>query len=590
MMPWLILFAVTALAGGISGTVADENGLPVSGVLLFCYDLRLGYTYASTDDNGNYEFDSLSAGAYRLRAVPGDETDFVEQYWPDSADYCDGELLTLPDSSTWLDADFRLAGGALLSGTVLDSDGEPVPNARIEAEGVGIGVEGYSREAWTDQDGHFQLRGLRTPEYGSGPYVLEAEAEGWPAQYLGGSYDQDTAHQISVPASADVGDWILNDGVLVTGTVYGPDAPEEGATVHVYSEGQVLSVETDQSGAYEAWALPPGSVLAWATADGLGTTYYPDADRPGEYLDSGGEGSVLQGVDLHMPWEATFSGRLEGTGDLSGATALLYNDTFTVGWGAALDPDGLFEMDALHGGSYALFIFAADEGYVDDFVLDDDGETRWFQVDEGQATRAWVSLPRGASIQGWVTDDQGEPVYGAYVYAEETSGEGAMELASTADDGSYLLNGLHEGVYEVQVRYNYYCPLDPGYVTVYWDGAVNELQASSLPLLAGEFRSDMNFVMPVDMDHDGMSDTWEADYGLDTTRDDSSEDPDGDGYTNIEEYLLGTNPTQNLVQDTGCGCNAPVTGDLPPWFPLPILLLLFRRNAALANPLSRPWS
>ena len=46
-----------------------------------------------------------------------------------------------------------------------------------------------------------------------------------------------------------------------------------------------------------------------------------------------------------------------------------------------------------------------------------------------------------------------------------------------------------------------------------------------------------------DEDHDGMDDDWEAFYQLDPTKNDASEDLDGDGMTNIEEYLEYTDPT-----------------------------------------------
>jgi len=42
---------------------------------------------------------------------------------------------------------------------------------------------------------------------------------------------------------------------------------------------------------------------------------------------------------------------------------------------------------------------------------------------------------------------------------------------------------------------------------------------------------------PQDSDHDGMPDSWETDRGLNPTRDDSAEDRNADGYTNIEEYI-----------------------------------------------------
>lgn len=48
---------------------------------------------------------------------------------------------------------------------------------------------------------------------------------------------------------------------------------------------------------------------------------------------------------------------------------------------------------------------------------------------------------------------------------------------------------------------------------------------------------------PEDTDHDGMPDRWERLYGLSINNpSDSSGDFNGNGYTNLEEYLNGTNP------------------------------------------------
>jgi hypothetical protein len=50
---------------------------------------------------------------------------------------------------------------------------------------------------------------------------------------------------------------------------------------------------------------------------------------------------------------------------------------------------------------------------------------------------------------------------------------------------------------------------------------------------------------PADSDHDGMPDWWELKYGLNPHNPaDANQDMDGDGYTNLEEYLNGTDPTQ----------------------------------------------
>lgn len=53
--------------------------------------------------------------------------------------------------------------------------------------------------------------------------------------------------------------------------------------------------------------------------------------------------------------------------------------------------------------------------------------------------------------------------------------------------------------------------------------------------------------VPADTDHDGMPDDWETQYQLNPAVDsDGSTDSDGDGFTNVEEYLNGTHPRQKI--------------------------------------------
>jgi hypothetical protein len=55
--------------------------------------------------------------------------------------------------------------------------------------------------------------------------------------------------------------------------------------------------------------------------------------------------------------------------------------------------------------------------------------------------------------------------------------------------------------------------------------------------IAGNVGSIASGVAPTDTDRDGMPDVWESTRGLDPNTADDSGDDDGDGYTNVEEYL-----------------------------------------------------
>ena len=59
-------------------------------------------------------------------------------------------------------------------------------------------------------------------------------------------------------------------------------------------------------------------------------------------------------------------------------------------------------------------------------------------------------------------------------------------------------------------------------------------------------------VAPADADRDGMPDAWEKRHGLDAAcPKDGAKDGDGDGYTNIEEWLNGTDPTRGSSSGKG---------------------------------------
>lgn len=571
---WLLLIPRAGWAGGISGTVHNELGEPLVDLSVQVFDQHLRGLEVRTDATGAFAFPALPAGHYRLRGLPDHGWDEVTRFYPAATSFCDAEVLAL-DSDTAPDltgVELVLPMGARLSGALTDAAGEPVPGATVWAVSPQDESAAGLRAAFTDGDGAFEIRGLDV-DAGLVDWAVGAVSSTHPEQYLGAVYEEEAGDTFAPPAreSLDIGTWSLLSGIRVSGAVQSAGAAVTEGTVHVYAGGQVRSVALDENGDYDAIGLPPGDVLPWVSAPGVALTYWPDHDRPTVFGSATEEGDHLEGMDLDAPPEATVAVALvdaETGTPLGELSALLYNDTQTVGLGGNTSDDGVLSIDGMSGGDWMVYVWAAELGFVDGFLEDETGARRSIAVETGVADQAFtLPVPRAAVLSGQVVDEDGLPVENAAVVVLRDDGQGEAER--TDADGAFTIGGLPGDTWQLWAEYSPYCPQDPAYVTSYWGDTVNPDWQEWLPLATAERREDVVLVMQRDADQDEMGDRWEADHGLDPTRDDAAEDPDGDEYTNLEEFRMGTDPQSG---SPGHGCQCGSSGGWLLLLPLPLVL------------------
>ena len=166
-----ILFAAVFVAtpadaqanGAISGTVTDDNGAPLDQVLVctFSESTATG-SCATTASDGSYTIDLLStASDHRVEFL--DTTGLhTAEFYDDTIDPNQATLIPVAagQTVTGIDASLSLAGQ--ISGTITDTNGNPIAQITVSAIDTASG-NGFSID--TMADGTYTIGGLGTADY-----------------------------------------------------------------------------------------------------------------------------------------------------------------------------------------------------------------------------------------------------------------------------------------------------------------------------------------------------------------------------------------------------------------------------------------
>lgn len=340
--PVVIANPTLEVGATIAGHVDDVNNNPAAGVTVGVSRTSALYATSTvvTDSNGNYSLGGLRPGEYIASARPTAGSPLVQEYWNNQPDAASATRFTLTSATTFT-ADFELAAGAVVSGTVTGPSNAALEDIQVTV--YKLDAADYWRQAFqttTDGSGDYSVQGLDPGEY----VVRFSDVGGTYGQrYWDGESDRVSATRLTL----DLGDTesgidaTLVPGGTVAGTVTqtagGATVPSNGGFVEVFIRDaagdweSVGSKQTDANGNYSLSGLAPGTYTvqtygAGPAPGGLdwagryhGGAYYP-ADATGVAVAGT---ATTGGVNVNVVPGVTISGAVFNEGSSPAPGVLL---------------------------------------------------------------------------------------------------------------------------------------------------------------------------------------------------------------------------------------------------------------------------
>lgn len=429
-----------------------------------------------TDAQGAYEFRNLEPGTYNLYCT---KTGFVPMSYGQrsSAAGQPPVPLTVREGQELKDVDFRLIRGGVISGTVIDEDGEPLSNVQVQAL-LRSWSRGQSRTmprgfASTDDRGNYRIFNLPPGRY----YVQaiqrsfgEQESSYAPVFYPNSLLLQD-AQRIDVSNGAEVPRVDFTLRPVPTFSVSGRVLDQMGKPL---SEGFVSAMAADSfttrfggnqirpDGSFRMRGLIPGRyrlMIMISDRGGSGMSGRP-VSKPFDLGAANLENLVVTvgpGVSVH--------GRLvaEGGTVTSDNLRIMLSPKgegmvgpFMGGGMTMVNKDLTFEIPNVQAGDYEVNLMAPNSPfYVRELRAGGkDVLERGLTVAEGAAVpdlEVVLAFDSG-TVSGRVLNDAGEPLAGAAVAllsadAQKRASERYFRSGAADQNGNYTVRGVIPGDY-----------------------------------------------------------------------------------------------------------------------------------------------
>ena len=416
--------------GGAEGRVVDSGSdEPIRKALVILRRNHQTGAAAYTDAKGEFHFAELEPGAYAL--------------WAQRDGYVAGRkdpptVVTILPEKTRSGLTVKLVPTGVVSGRVVDADGDPVAGASVQLMADRGKREGSF--ATTNDRGEYRAFGVPPGKYRllvaansklAGDLSLKltgAEEQNYSWTYYPGTADARRATTIEVGPGAELQGFDLalvrSRVVRVRGRVTGPaDAPGPFLVVLAPSSSEVLLMSRNaqvrsNGGTFELTGVEPGAYVLSAAGVFEQNRYY--ARLSIDVADSD-----VEGVELALAMPQPITGRVilpEGRSLTPGYMVLVTQREGQIvpQQPVIVESDGTFHTEPLRAGDYELTTGRVNES--DDLYLrairmgDEDVLAKGLHLGGAPPARLEIVLAaNGGALHAAVTNEKGDPIPEAYV-------------------------------------------------------------------------------------------------------------------------------------------------------------------------------